>query len=402
LRLDADVVAVRAGAGVPPTGTDVFELRARFSVADGEVLAVLGPNGAGKSTLLRALSGLLPLRDGRLALRAGRDADQGGLVLDDPRAGVFVPVERRGVGVVFQDNRLFPHLSVRDNVGYGARVAGLGSRRARQLADQWLDRLGLTALATRRPAQLSGGQAQRVALARALATDPRLLLLDEPLAALDARTRIDVRAELRRHLAGYAGPTLLVTHDPVDALVLADRVLVLEGGRVVQEGPPGEVARRPATEYVARLVGLNLYPGSLEDPAQGLVLLHGGGVLVAAGGDVTPGSGAAGWDGAGPSLPSLPRGARVLLAVPPAAVAVHPGRPGPGSPRNVWEATVTGYEQLADRVRVALDGAPPALADITPAALAELHLQPGRRVWLAVKATEVAGYPAPEAGRPTA
>jgi molybdate transport system ATP-binding protein len=190
---------------------------------------------------------------------------------------------------------------------------------------------------------------------------------------------------------------LLVTHDPVDALVLADRVLVLEGGRVVQEGPPGEVARRPATDYVARLVGLNLYPGTLEDPAQGRVLLDAGGVLLSAGGDVTEDP-----DVAAPSLPRLPRGARVLLAVPPAAIAVHPCRPGPGSPRNVWEATVTGYEQLADRVRVAFDGAPPALADITPAALAELRLQPGARVWLAVKATEVAGYPAPEADRRTA
>jgi molybdate transport system ATP-binding protein len=381
VRLVADVVTGPGAAGG-------FELRAACGVADGEVLAVLGPNGAGKSTLLRALAGLLPLRAGRIELTAGDGAaDDARMVLDDPRDGVFVPPERRGVGVVFQDHRLFPHLSVRDNVAYAARVAGTDRRRARAGADAWLARLGLEALAGRRPGQLSGGQAQRVALARALASNPRLLLLDEPMAALDARTRIEVRAELRRHLPTYGGPTLLVTHDPVDALVLADRVLVLEAGRVVQEGPPAEVARRPATAYVARLVGLNLYAGSLADPARGEVLLDAGGVLEAA----------AAPDAGMPAPSALRPGSGVLVAVPPSAVALHPARPGSGSPRNVWPATVTGLEQLADRVRVALDGAPPVLADITAAALAELRLEPGTRVWVSVKATEVAAYPAPPA-----
>ncbi len=384
MRLEADVVAAPAAGGT-------FDLRARCVVDDGEVLAVLGPNGAGKSTLLRALAGLLPLSEGRVELAGPSDRT----VLDSPADGVFVPVERRGVGVVFADHRLFPHLSVRDNVAYPARVAGLGRRQARAEADGWISRFGLGPLAGRRPGQLSGGQAQRVALARALARDPLLLLLDEPMAALDARTRIEVRAELRRHLDGYAGPTLLVTHDPVDALVLADRVLVLEGGRVVQEGTPAQVARRPATEYVARLVGLNLYPGVLEDPVRGRVLLDAGGVLEAAGAGAGDPQDP---DVAVPPLAGAGRGVAVLVAVPPSAIAVHPVRPGAGSPRNVWEATVTGLEQLADRVRVAFDGAPPALADITPAALAELRLAPGTRVWLSVKATEVAGYPA---GPPT-
>jgi molybdate transport system ATP-binding protein len=382
MRLDADVIAG------PPAAEGAFELRARCRVADGEVLAVLGPNGAGKSTLLRALAGLLPLREGRIELVSHEeDTDDGErVVLDSPQDGVFVPPERRGIGVVFQDHRLFPHLSVRDNVAYAARVAGADRRRARAGADTWLARLGLEPLAGRRPGLLSGGQAQRVALARALASDPRLLLLDEPMAALDARTRIEVRAELRRHLPTYGGPTLLVTHDPVDALVLADRVLVLEGGRVVQEGAPAEVARRPATEYVARLVGLNLYGGTLDDPARGRVLLAGGGVLEAT----------AAPDADMPAPAGLRRGSGVLVAVPPSAVAVHPDRPGSGSPRNVWPARVTGMEQLADRVRVALDGAPPVLADITAAALAELRLEPGARVWVSVKATEVAAYPAPQ------
>jgi molybdate transport system ATP-binding protein len=367
-------------------GLGDFTLDARLRVADGQVLAVVGPNGAGKSTLLRALAGLLPLRGGRIA------AGSPPVLLDDPAAGVLVPVERRGAGVVFQDHRLFPHLSVRDNVAYPARVAGASRRDARAAAAGWLSRLGLEALAGRRPGELSGGQAQRVALARALAREPRMLLLDEPMAALDARTRIEVRSELRRHLAGYPGPSLLVTHDPVDALVLADRVLVLEAGRAVQEGTPAEVARRPATDYVARLVGLNLYPGTLTDPVAGTVRLAAGGVLEAAGLD--PGT----LDAGGPGVHGLDAGAAVLVAVAPSAVAVHPGRPGAGSPRNVWPATVAGLELLADRVRVALDGAPPALADITPRALAELRLEPGRPVWLSVKATEVVAYPAPSPG----
>jgi molybdate transport system ATP-binding protein len=373
-------------------GQGSFTLEAALRVEDGEVLAVVGPNGAGKTTLLRALAGLLPLDAGRIA------AGSPPVVLDDPAAGVLVPVERRGAGVVFQDHRLFPHLSVRDNVAYPARIAGTPRAQARVEADGWLARLGLDALAGRRPGQLSGGQAQRVALARALASRPRMLLLDEPMAALDARTRIEVRGELRRHLAGYGGPSLLVTHDPVDALVLADRVLVLEGGRVVQQGTPAEVARRPATEYVARLVGLNLYPGTLADPVTGTVRLAAGGTIEAAGADPAAWLSGGLPDAAGPGVHDLAPGAGVLVAVAPSAVAVHAARPGTGSPRNVWPATVTGLEPLADRVRVALDGRPPALADITPRALADLRLEPGREVWLSVKATEVVAYPAPPPG----
>ena len=298
-----------------------------------------------------------------------------------------MPPERRGVGVVFQDHRLFPHLSVRDNVAYAARSRGAPApcpRRGRR----WLARLGLEALAGRRPGQLSGGQAQRVALARALASDPRLLLLDEPMAALDARTRIEVRAELRRHLPTYGGPTLLVTHDP-------RRRARARRPRARARGAAGWSRRarrptspaRPATEYVARLVGLNLYAGTLADPARGQVLLDAGGVLEAT----------AAPDAGMPAPSGLRRGAGVLVAVPPSAVALHPDRPGSGSPRNVWPARVTGLEQLADRVRVALDGAPPVLADITAAALAELRLEPGVQVWVSVKATEVAAYPAPPA-----
>jgi molybdate transport system ATP-binding protein len=320
-------------------------------------------------------------------LRAGRVV-VGHVVLDDAERGVSVPVPAREVGLVFQDYRLFPHLDVLDNVAFAGTVrrAGpgrsvgqgrQGRRAARDGARAWLGRLGIAELAGRRPAQLSGGQAQRVALARALASGPRMLLLDEPLAALDARTRLEVRGELRRHLTAFGGPSLLVTHDPLEALVLADRVLVLEHGRVVQEGTPAEVARRPATEYVARLVGLNLYAGTATGADGGglAVALDGGGVLHAAAGEAQPGA-----------------GSRVLVAVPPTAVTLHAERPSRGSARNAWAGTVAGLELLTDRVRVAVDGTPSALVDVTPAAVAELGLEAGRPVWLAVKATEVTAY----------
>ena len=341
-----------------------FEVAFELTADPGEVVAVLGPNGAGKTTVLRALAGLTPLTTGRVVV--------GDRVLDDAAAGAFVPPERRAVGVVFQNYRLFPHLSVLDNVAFGPRAVGVGRHTARGRAREWLDRLDLADLADRRPSQVSGGQAQRVALARALAAQPQLLLLDEPTAALDARTRVEVRAELRRHLALFAGPVVLVTHDPIEAMVMADRIVVLEGGRIVQEGTPAEVARRPRTDYVARLVGINLYAGTL-DPADRSVALDVGGRLVA-----TPAEGA----GAG----------RVLVALRPSAVTIHRDRPEGASTRNVWPGTVSGLELIADRVRVEIDGAPPVLVDVTPGAVAELGLEAGRPVWLSAKATETEAY----------
>jgi molybdate transport system ATP-binding protein len=233
-----------------------------------------------------------------------------------------------------------------------------------------LDRVGLAEVAGRRPAELSGGQAQRVALARALASGPRLLLLDEPLSALDAGTRGEVRTDLRQHLTGFSGPTLVVTHDAIEAMVLADSILVLEGGRVVQRGSPSQVARRPASAYVARLLGLNLWPGQA---GHGSVTLLGGGHLVVA--DTTM---------SGP----------VLVAVRPAALGLHLVAPG-GSPRNAWPGTVTGLELMGDRVRVAVEGAPSALVDVTPAAVSELGVSAGHAVWVTLKATEAEVYSAP-------
>jgi molybdate transport system ATP-binding protein len=196
-----------------------FHLDVQVNAEAGEVLALLGPNGAGKTTALRSLAGLTPLSGGRVLL------DQE--VLEDPAARRWTPPERRQVGVVFQEYLLFPHLSVLDNVAFGPRSRGQSTRAARERARTLLADMGLDQYAAARPRTLSGGQAQRVALARALAADPRLLLLDEPLAALDAHTRLDTRAQLRRHLADFTGATLLVTHDPLDAMVLADRILII-------------------------------------------------------------------------------------------------------------------------------------------------------------------------------
>ncbi|HEY8472126.1 MAG TPA: ABC transporter ATP-binding protein [Natronosporangium sp.] len=346
--LDAELVVDRGS----------FRLALRLTVAPGEVVALLGPNGAGKSTALRAIAGLVRLTAGRVRL-AGR-------TVADPATGGWVPTERRSIGVVFQDYLLFPHLTAVENVAFGPRCHGASREQARAIAADWLNRVGLAPLARRKPRQLSGGQAQRVALARALAVDPTLLLLDEPLSALDAGTRVDTRAELHRHLADHRGGTLLVTHDPLDALILADRLIVVEDGRIVQQGDATTITARPQTSYVARLVGLNLYRGYADGHT---VALDNGFKLVVA--DRQQGE--------------------AFVAFRPAAVALHRYQPD-GSPRNVWQATVAGIQHHGDNLRIQLGGPLPAAADVTPDAAVQLGLAPGERVWAAVKATEIRAY----------
>jgi molybdate transport system ATP-binding protein len=337
-----------------------LDLDAAIEVRDREVVALLGPNGAGKTTLLRALAGLQPIDAGRIAVD--------GEVLDDPEAGIFVATNDRPVGVMFQDYLLFPRMSVVDNVAFGLRARGHGRADARDRALGLLDRVGMSAMARARPRQLSGGQSQRVALARALAIEPRVLLLDEPLAALDARAKLHVRAELRRHLSGFHGARLLVTHDPVDALVLADRMVVLEAGRITQQGTTAEVARRPRSAYVAELVGVNLLSGTAS--GEHTVRLAGGAELTVA--DALP-------------------GAEVAVAIRPQAVTVHRHEPD-SSARNTWPATVADLAADHDRVRVQLAGPVPLVAEVTPAAVADLDLVPGAEVWVSVKAVDLAVY----------
>ncbi|MFB7426711.1 ABC transporter permease [Streptomyces hydrogenans] len=318
----------------------------------GTTIAVVGPNGAGKTTLLRALLGLTP--------RA-----HAGLRLGDEDV-TALPPHRRRVAWVPQDGALFPHLSALANTAYGLRAQGVPRAEARRDARAWLDRLGVGHLAHRRPAQLSGGQAQRVALARALAARPRLLVLDEPLAALDQTTRAHVRHTLRTHLSGFGGVCLIVTHDPVEAVSLADRVLVLQDGRALQDATPTEVTRHPRSPWVARMLGRNAWPGTATPDG---LALDGGGTLVAA--------------------EPPPSGTPALAIVAPEAVSLHREKPA-GSPRNVWPGTVREITTSGSRLRVLVTSTetPDLVAEITPQAAAELGLADGVPVWTSVKATE--------------
>jgi len=337
-----------------------FELDLQITVASGELVAVLGPNGAGKTSLLRVLAGLTALGAGRVTLD--------GVVLEDQTAGVRVAAEQRPIGMVFQDYLLFPHLSVVENVAFWLRSRGTRRAAALEVATQWLERVGLATYAHRKPGALSGGQAQRVALARALATSPALLLMDEPMAALDASTRVELRRELRHQLESFVGVRLVVTHDPLEAMAMADRLVILEHGRMLQSGTPAEVAQRPRSRYVADLVGVNLYRGRAHD---NVIALNDGGSLTvaeAADGDV-------------------------FVVVHPRTVALYRTRPD-GTPRNVWEGRASNLDLEGDRVRVRLEGSPSIVAEVTPAAVRDLGLDRGDTVWIGVKATEVVVYAA--------
>ena len=346
-----------------------FTLDVALTVAPGDVLAVLGPNGAGKSTLLDVLAGLLR-------------PDAGGVRLGDRTLtgpGGHVPPHRRGVGLLAQQPLLFPHLSVLANVAFGPRAQGTSRRAAVSRARELLAAVDASPLADRRPGQLSGGQQQRVALARALAAGPDLLLLDEPLAALDVDTMPAMRALLRRTIRDSGRTAVLVTHAALDALVLADRVVVLVAGRVVEEGPTREVLARPRSPFAARIAGLDLVPGVACPDG----LKTGDGFVITGHAEGTA------------------TGEPAVAVFPPAAVAVFAERPH-GSPRNVVPVRLAAVEPHGDLVRLRAAGGPDwaegLAADVTPAALVDLPAEPGAELWFAVKATEVAIHPA---GRPS-
>ncbi|OJZ74161.1 molybdenum ABC transporter ATP-binding protein [Mycobacterium paraffinicum] len=349
-------------------------LDVEFSVSAGEVLAVLGPNGAGKSTALHVIAGLVRPDHGVVRL--------GDRVLTDTAAGVNVATHDRRVGLLLQDPLLFPHMSVAANVAFGprSRDGWLRPRRAagRAAALRWLREVDAERFADRKARQLSGGQAQRVAVARALAAEPDVLLLDEPLNGLDVAAAAGIRAVLRRVVARTGCAVVLITHDLLDVFTLADRVLVLESGRIAEIGPVSAVLTAPRSHFGARIAGINLVNGTAAADAA----LHARSGMR--------------WHAA-PGGDELAAGRNAIAVFPPTAVAVYRERPH-GSPRNTVEVTVAELDIRGAAVLVRgeqqPDGAPGLAAEITVDAASELRLAPGERVWFSVKAHEVALYPA--------
>lgn len=342
-----------------------FHLSARLVAPAGKTVALLGPNGSGKSTLVATLAGLLRPARGSVSLD--------GVVLDDVERGRHIHPRDRRVGIVFQDLLLFRHLSVLENVAFPLRARGLSAPAARRKAAAILSRFGAGHLASARPGQLSGGQAQLVALSRALVGEPRLLLLDEPLAALDVQARERVRALVRETLSGFEGPRILITHDPAEAMSVADRLVLMEGGRITQVGTPGDIATAPRTEYAADLVGLNLFVGRLVRAGEGVGMLETGGT---------------------PLVVAWPRELEpvveqeVTAVLRPADVALFPARPE-GSARNVLRGKITAITLQHDRSRVRVGSRPPIVAEVTPASVSRLGLAEGGMVWASFKALEV-------------
>ncbi len=324
-----------------------------------ETVAILGPNGAGKSTLLGIIAGLLRPDTGRSAL--------GDTILFDTDAGVFTPPHQRGTALLAQEPLLFPHLSVLENVAFGPRATGASRREAHHTADHWLAEVDATEFGQRRPGQLSGGQAQRIAVARALATNPDLLLLDEPMSALDIHAAPLLRRLLKRVLAGRKA--IIITHDVLDALMLADRVIVIENGHITEQGPTRDVLAKPRSRFAAGLAGLNLLTGTITD--DGLASDDGRHIAGHLDGNSTPGS------------PGV-------AAFPPAAVSIYPTAEH-GSPRNAFQVTITDLEPHGDLIRARAGN---LSADVTPAASADLGLTPGSTVYFVIKAAAVTVYPA--------
>ncbi len=339
-----------------------FKLDVELNIAAGTTACLLGPNGAGKSTAVGALAGLINIEGGSIRLN--------GRTLNDPSVGIAIPPPDRKIGLMFQDYALFGHLSVEDNIAFGPRSAGLSKSASRLAAAEWTHKFDLIDLAGRKASDLSGGQAQRVAMARTLAANPDLILLDEPLAALDVGTKATLRRILSTNLEAFDGPRLIITHEPAEAFLLADRIHIMENGRITQSGTAAEIRRSPATAYVGALAGTNFLTGSTF---RGSITLDESNVVLKTSDTTTDG--------------------RVIVTVRPSALALHPSQPD-GSPRNSWQAKIASVENLGDVARVYLDAPLPLAADVTPGSVEQLGLSAGQSIWVAIKATEISVSPA--------
>jgi molybdate transport system ATP-binding protein len=337
---------------------DGFRVKLAVSVPSGTTLALLGPNGAGKSTVVEALAGTVGVSTGSIELD--------GASLQD------LPPYDRPVGVLFQDPLLFPHLTALDNVTFPLRARGHPRGPANEIGARLLARLAPTVRPVSRPGGLSGGEQQRVALARALVTGPRLLLLDEPLAAVDVAARAELRSLLREVVPAFEGACVLVAHDPLDALTMADSVVILESGRIVQQGSPDDIREAPRSGYAAELVGVNLYFGRLRRGVGGVGIL-----------EIDRGEIAVAW----------PPGATdptddVIAVVRPSDVALHVAKPE-GSPRNVLRGRIDEIWVTGGRARIRVASAPPIVAEVTTGSVERLSLTEGAEIWASFKAVEV-------------
>ncbi|MFT8396719.1 sulfate/molybdate ABC transporter ATP-binding protein [Propionibacterium sp.] len=338
-----------------------------MEIGEGERVAVLGHNGSGKSTMMNILAGTLRPDSGKAVLDGTTLFDLGS------EHHQWLPPHQRGISLLAQEALLFPHLNVRDNVAFGPRVSGTSKKEANQRAEHWLDEVGVAQFAQRRPSQLSGGQAQRVAIARALAAEPKLLLLDEPMAALDVAVAPTLRRVLRRVLEGRAA--MVVTHDLLDALLLSERIIVLEQGHVAESGPTDKVLQHPKTRFTARIAGLNLVRGSYLN----------GGVDQSA--DLRI-------EGNQQEGAELVDGEPAAAVFSPSAVTISTSAPQ-GSARNVLPATIAELEPTGEMVRVRGDDHHGHFlsADVTMISVADLDLYPGKEVFYSVKAASVTLYP---------
>ena len=372
------------------THLNTFHLDLSFSAEADKTTVLLGESGAGKSTVLRLLAGLLHPERGHISLN--------GIIYFDSEQHIVVPPQERPFGYVFQDYVLFPHLNVFENVAFGLRAQHLPQKVIRQRVGQALEQVRLSGLDSRRPAQLSGGQQQRVAIARALALQPQLLLLDEPLAALDVQTRREVRQELRRILAQVGITTVLVTHQHLEALLFGHHILVLDQGRVIQQGSQRDLLEHPRSSYVAELVGMNFFRGQVahvEANALCTIKLQNGKhplEVMAALEDNVQAS----------RIPEI--GEEAYVVVDPRSITLYQNPPD-SSARNVFRGeivqilrldTPSGREGRYDgraRVSILLDNTmPPLTAEITDASAVRMELREGKAIYAAFKATEARAY----------